>query len=274
MDERTVLLGRLARVEEENQALRERLARLEERPDPAPSALSRRQLLRAAGAGIGTAALGAVALTGIAAPAGADQGDVVHVGDQLGGAITTTSIKNSKNYQPVLEIISEHMAGLEDSGGGRAIVAASDFGAGVFATSRTEAGVVGGSDAGDGVWGTGGRYGVHGVGPIGVRAIAVRYGTGVYAFSGLDGPDHVNPPEAPAKTAVFGFAGEDAAAVGVRGASTRGRGGMFSGARAAVQLKPSSAASHPASGSVGDLFVDRSGRLWFCKGGSRWKQLA
>ena len=28
------------------------------------------------------------------------------------------------------------------------------------------------------------------------------------------------------------------------------------------------------SGAIGDLFVDRGGRLWFCKGGTTWKQLA
>jgi hypothetical protein len=34
------------------------------------------------------------------------------------------------------------------------------------------------------------------------------------------------------------------------------------------------ATSHPGSGAKGDLFVDTSGRLWFCKGGMSWKQLA
>ena len=29
-----------------------------------------------------------------------------------------------------------------------------------------------------------------------------------------------------------------------------------------------------AHGVRGDLYVDKSGRLWFCKGGSTWKQLA
>ena len=40
------------------------------------------------------------------------------------------------------------------------------------------------------------------------------------------------------------------------------------------KLVPSAATVHPASGQMGDLFVDKTGRLWFCKGGTLWKQLA
>jgi hypothetical protein len=32
--------------------------------------------------------------------------------------------------------------------------------------------------------------------------------------------------------------------------------------------------SHPHSGSKGDFLVDKSARLWFCKGGTTWKQIA
>jgi len=60
--------------------------------------------------------------------------------------------------------------------------------------------------------------------------------------------------------------------VGVGG--TIGRGGRFRGGAAAVQLQPSTASTHPGSGQAGDLFVDASHRLWFCKGGTTWHQLA
>jgi len=60
--------------------------------------------------------------------------------------------------------------------------------------------------------------------------------------------------------------------VGVGG--TIGRGGRFRGGAAAVQLQPSTASTHPSSGQAGDLFVDASHRLWFCKGGTTWHQLA
>ena len=64
------------------------------------------------------------------------------------------------------------------------------------------------------------------------------------------------------------------AGTGVRGASVNGRGGVFSGAKAAVQLLASGAATHPRSGLRGDLVVDSSGRLWCCRGATSWKQLA
>jgi hypothetical protein len=39
-------------------------------------------------------------------------------------------------------------------------------------------------------------------------------------------------------------------------------------------LTPGTLATHPASGAAGDLYVDKSTRLWFCKGGTAWHQLA
>jgi len=61
---------------------------------------------------------------------------------------------------------------------------------------------------------------------------------------------------------------------GVEGSSAHGVGGRFDGGTAQVHLVPSGASSHPAIGSAGQLFVDRSNRLWYCNGGSTWKQLA
>lgn len=71
-----------------------------------------------------------------------------------------------------------------------------------------------------------------------------------------------------------GVLGEGAKGPGVVGSSLLGRGGVFSGGRAQLQLQPSAANSHPRSGRSGDLFVDKSHRLWFCKGGSTWMRLA
>jgi hypothetical protein len=61
---------------------------------------------------------------------------------------------------------------------------------------------------------------------------------------------------------------------GITASSVHGIGGKFSGQVAPIQLVPSSAGSHPAKGSAGQLFVDHSNRLWFCKGGTSWHQLA
>jgi hypothetical protein len=58
------------------------------------------------------------------------------------------------------------------------------------------------------------------------------------------------------------------------GGSINGRGGEFTGKPAQIKLNPSEAITHPATGQKGDFFVDHSGRLWFCKGGTNWKQLA
>jgi hypothetical protein len=63
---------------------------------------------------------------------------------------------------------------------------------------------------------------------------------------------------------------------GVQGSSSSGRGGVFSGGAAQIQLSPGKS-SHPKSGTRGDLYADSAGRLWFCKkSGSRatWHQIA
>jgi len=63
----------------------------------------------------------------------------------------------------------------------------------------------------------------------------------------------------------------------IEGNSILGRGGVFKGKKAQVRLVASSAANKPSTGTRGDLFVDSTGRLWYCKtSGSTtgWKQLA
>ena len=88
---------------------------------------------------------------------------------------------------------------------------------------------------------------------------------GVLGFSGSGAP-----PAPTANTGVYGYA----PGVGVRGVATNGRGGVFSGPTAQLRLVPSTAATHPASGTAGDLFMDKSNRLWLCKGTTSWVQLA
>jgi hypothetical protein len=63
----------------------------------------------------------------------------------------------------------------------------------------------------------------------------------------------------------------------INAVSGHGRGGIFAGSGAAqIQLTPGG--SRPKSGQVGDLYVDHSGDLWFCKKTSTtaatWKQIA
>jgi hypothetical protein len=62
---------------------------------------------------------------------------------------------------------------------------------------------------------------------------------------------------------------------GLHATSTAGRGGIFAGAAAQIQLTPAGA-SHPRSGQRGDLYADAAGRLWYCKatGSAAWHQIA
>jgi hypothetical protein len=121
--------------------------------------------------------------------------------------------------------------------------------------------------------------GVSATGGTGVTAFGRTIGvsstgdtTGVSATGGTTGV------HAAGKTAVQAT-GSGANAVGVSaGASgSGGRGAVFSGAAAQARLLPGTGASHPKSGERGDLYVDTTGRLWFCKSGgtsATWHQLA
>jgi hypothetical protein len=135
-------------------------------------------------------------------------------------------------------------------------------------------GVVGTCDLGTGVLGMSLRgSGVSAVSRSGskpaVLAHALGSGTGAIAWSGTG-----STPAMPLKTGVLGFAAHDDASVGIHGTSPTGRGGVFEGKTAQLRLSPSSDQSHPDSGAKGDLFVDTSGRLWFCKHDTNWVRLA
>jgi hypothetical protein len=165
---------------------------------------------------------------------------------------------------------------------------------GVRGGSSLGTGVYGHSSTGRGMWGTStSGYGVVGTSPSGYGLYGQSYsGTGVSGFSsshslpavvaysfgentGLQGySGTASPPATIPKTGVQGYADTDAGAVGVRGTSPAGRGGVFKGGAAQLKLQPMRAASHPSSGQAGDLFVDASARLWFCKGGTTWVPLA
>jgi len=59
-------------------------------------------------------------------------------------------------------------------------------------------------------------------------------------------------------------------------AGTGARGGDFTGSAATIRLRPASG-EHPASGEIGDLFVDSAGRLFYCRTGgtnATWVKLA
>jgi hypothetical protein len=127
-------------------------------------------------------------------------------------------------------------------------------------------------------------YGVYGVSStlIGVNAMST-YGIGAQGAGkdiGVAGAS-VSGPSAGQGTGVLGISGlstfpnrASRTDIGVMGVSAHGRGGVFTGPAAPLQLLASTASTHPTTGKRGDLFVDKTGRLWFCKGATSWKLLA
>lgn len=125
-------------------------------------------------------------------------------------------------------------------------------------------------------------------------------GTGVCGYSGFQG----SAPAIPVNTGVYGLANQDTSSVGVRGGSPAGtgaigsstsgtgvlgtstsgvgvrgasashRGGVFTSPVAQLRLYPATTGSHPAAGLMGDLFLDSTGNLWLCKGGTNWVSVA
>lgn len=196
--------------------------------------------------------------TGYGVYAAADQGIAVYASSNTGAAIQA---QNASSSQSTINAFN--------TGGNNALYAnATKGGIGVYASSDTADGIQGhtGGSGNSGVAGfnTSAGNGVHGqsVGGHGVSGISNGNAAGV-SGSGTTG--------------VYGSGTSlnGGPSFGVSGVATNpnGRGVYAQGSAAAVQLVPSGAA-HPVSGQIGDLFVDSLGNLWFCKGGTTWKQLA
>jgi hypothetical protein len=142
----------------------------------------------------------------------------------------------------------------------------------MYATSASGIGVnaSGGSGTGvsasgaTGVAASGSNVGVSASGPTAIVATGSG-GAGVGVSASVTST-------APAVQAANAGAG-----AGVQGTSQTGRGGVFSGSAAQVRLTPGSGSTHPKSGSRGDLYADKTGRLWFCKKSgttATWHQIA
>jgi hypothetical protein len=136
--------------------------------------------------------------------------------------------------------------------------------------------VVNGNNQGTGLSVTAGTSGlaISGTGSSGTGVSGTSAdGTGVSGTSGSGN----------AVTGTISNAGSSADAVsgttagtGAGVSGTGARGGDFTGTAAAIRLRPASGA-HPASGEVGDLFVDSAGRLFYCRAGGAaaiWVKLA
>jgi hypothetical protein len=192
-----------------------------------------------------------------------------------------TLLDNATNDRTVFSATNKH--------GGIGLWGESDSSVGVYAVSQT----------GDAVYGSSSQYGIHGKADhnsglpialfgetsssIGVGALGNNYATSGNA-QGVQGTS--DSPRGWANTGwarhggtgVIGVSGSFPyssvpARTGVFGESPD-RGGVFVGGKSQVRLVPSSAATHPSTGLAGDLFMDKSHRLWVCKGGSTWVKLA
>jgi hypothetical protein len=135
---------------------------------------------------------------------------------------------------------------------------------GVYGTSVSGIGVLASGGTGTGVNASGGTVGVSAAGPIGV----VANGEGTAGIG-------VSANVAGSQAAVRGVS--TGSGSGIHATSSNGRGGVFAGSAAQVQLTPGSHSTHPKSGKRGDLYADKTGRLWFCKRSgatASWHQIA
>jgi hypothetical protein len=241
---------RITQLETELAALRARLEQITE-ARPEPSGRSRRDLLRLAALGTGAAVVGAVAG---ASPASAAGSGGVTAGSTNNWADTQTGIVHNGNVQngPAINAVrtTANTTGVMFSEN-----------AGLIAQSEI--------DGNDAIIGFGPRgataSGVHGFAFDG-RAVAGSGDQGVGVFGeirqGNSGPDTI------AVQAVNNCTGPNA--VGLKASATGGTaglGGSFDGTLAPLRLVPASTPGAPQTGlhSVGELYVDSRGNLYFCK---------
>lgn len=235
--------------------------------------------------GAAAAGVGAAAVAGVLAPrqAQASTGTMMYGADNTAGADPTTLHSSAPNwtfisYNTALSVtgeahadgvigVSAYGVGLEGvSGSATAPDTAQQPGVlgrsadtpGVFGLSTNSAGVAGQSLNGTAVQGLSSFTAVYGV------SVA---SSGGGAYAGVVGDSDTN-------AGVVGLSSATSSAAGEFTHIGNGRGGLFSGNQAQIRLQPGTRGSHPHTGEAGDLYVDSGHRLWFCKGGTTWKQLA
>jgi hypothetical protein len=225
------------------------------------AALSRRGLLyKSAAVVVGGAALAAGSSLLNPKPAKAAN-EMIMDTQNNGGAISTDIFSNAADYTFGGENVASG-AGLSGYGFG---------GYGVIGESNQSEAIWGESHANDQTSIHGLKDATTGAAVKGENSLESNGYAAVYGLTNGSGPGTLGENTA---------AGNGASGVahgmgsGIYGQSANGRGGRFAGKLAQIKLDPARTTTHPSSGQRGDLFVDNSGRLWFCKGGLTWKQLA
>lgn len=226
---------------------------------------SRRAIL---GAGLG--AVAATIASAVPVSAAGDDGQPIDIGTTYSDVQSTTTLQNQTNDQPVLALSGQGIAlevggRISVSAGGGIDIADGD----IQVSDDTHFGSTV-TINGDGIQVSyttivGTTITINGTGILITAKDATIECSSGYAGTGILGSDVAG---------VFGSEDTDAYAVGVRGESGTGRGGVFKGAKAQLRLLASTEARHPRSGALGDFFLDKNKRLWFCKGGRTWKQIA
>jgi hypothetical protein len=162
-------------------------------------------------------------------------------------------------------------------------------GIGVLGTSGSSIGAYGSSSSGVGVRGEshsgiaieGIAYGdsqtsIHGIKSVGGVAIhgeITNANSGWTAVYGSTSGSGVGVVGENTNTGAGTWGKANGTGDGIYGESVNGYGGHFKGKKAQLKLDPSAAATHPSSGLAGDIFLDKSKRLWLCKGGTSWVRI-
>ena len=206
--------------------------------------LTRRRMLRGAAAtGVGAAA-GAV-IAGAAPAANAAAGDPMVLGPTNNAGIASTQLVSTASTD-AFEVT-------QNGAQGTAIHASTPSSAGIVVlveglnTSSTN--------------------------PV-LQATSTGAGYAVYGFANGTGRGVVGYVGTTTSTASAIYGATIGTGAAVEGKAVNGRGGRFAGRFAAINLVPGGSPTHPSHGGVaGDLFVDSTGRLWFCRGSNNWVQV-
>ena len=239
---------------------------------PPPATTTRRDWMRRAAVLSGATVAAAAAST--IGPAAADDGDPIKAGEQTNEASgTVVFVTGTTSDHGAFTVTDTAFANLPVLTQPAAVL-------GVAVERSTGRAGVAGVGTSYGVFGLGESYGVYGrasgTGVAGVGGVAAgdRCNGAVFTASGpgstgtrISGETAVH-----ASGTKHGVVASGGAGAGISASGSRG--GHFTGTAAAVNLTPTSHASHPRSGSAGDLVVDHHHRLWFCRGGTNWTRLA
>jgi len=265
---------RLGDQQRELDETRAELARLSAGGPTPPKVTRRDWMRRAAILSGGTVAAGVTAGVAGAGRAAAADGDPIKAGQQTNEVNgTVLFVQGATTGHGAFTVTDTVFADLPPGTESGAVL-------GVAGSASTASAGVAGVGTSFGVYGLGEQYGVYGkasgqssVG-VGAQATGIRC---IGTFANAVGAGSVGV-EAGGETAISATGtkhGILAAGGSGNGVSASGsRGGRFRGTAAAINLAPAAHASHPVSGSAGDLVVDRHHRLWFCKGGRTWVRLA